>query len=292
MKKIQFALTVEEGKTLISEGIIRSDILKDKTKNGKVLFKGGTTVSRITEKLIGKSLRICGRVTRRGTVCGAGNSSAPHSILLDGEKIIHLEENMLEESLGLGPKDLIITGANAFDQYGNAALMAGGSGGDYPGMALTSWYTEGADCIITVGLEKLVPGNLNEKINKTGRKSVNHSWGMSVGLMRLPGVVYNELHALESLYDINVYVIGSGGIYDAKGATVFEAVGNSLEIDELTDIIDKIKKEEHYISGDPSSLEECSRGSINCKDHLGCLYLSKLPANSNMQNGGFDRYGN
>ncbi len=64
---IQFCLTVAEGKRLIAEGIIRLPEIIKALDSGKVLLKGGTTVSAIAERLIGKKLRISGRISPFGT---------------------------------------------------------------------------------------------------------------------------------------------------------------------------------------------------------------------------------
>lgn len=65
--RIQVTLTVPEGKRLIGEGIAARTDVKKAFRHGKILLKGGTTVSAICEELGGKPLRISGRVTPRGT---------------------------------------------------------------------------------------------------------------------------------------------------------------------------------------------------------------------------------
>lgn len=47
MKHIQVTLTPEEGKEIISLGMLKHPLLISAIKNNRTLFKGGTTVSRL-----------------------------------------------------------------------------------------------------------------------------------------------------------------------------------------------------------------------------------------------------
>ena len=68
MEHIQFTLTVEEGKALLARGVMQHPRFIEAQQTGKILLKGGTTVSRVAELAIGTPLRISGRITSRGTV--------------------------------------------------------------------------------------------------------------------------------------------------------------------------------------------------------------------------------
>lgn len=52
-------------------------------REGRVLLKGGTTVSAVAEELVGLPLRISGRVSPEGTKGAAADDGAPHSIILE-----------------------------------------------------------------------------------------------------------------------------------------------------------------------------------------------------------------
>lgn len=66
--KVQIALTVNESKRLIAKAIISLPEVKNAFEKEKILLKGGTTVSAVAEELVGVPLRICGRISKRGTV--------------------------------------------------------------------------------------------------------------------------------------------------------------------------------------------------------------------------------
>jgi hypothetical protein len=274
MKSIQVTLTVEEGKEIIALGILNHKKFNHSLKNGKILLKGGTTVSRISEKAIALPLRISGRITERGTVAELGLSKTAHTVLISGNKILDIDNTIDSEIIEFGPSDLIITGANAIDSNGNAAIMAGSPGGGLVGKSIQAWYTEGANIIIAVGIEKLIPGNILTIINKTNRKNKFLSWGMSVGLIPLMGEIVTETEAVELLADVECFAIAAGGLGKANGSTTLQISGNDEEIAKVIEIIKSIKNDSILISGDKESLLECKAHCINCHQHLGCGYKS------------------
>lgn len=59
--------------------------------------------------------------------------------------------------------------------------MVGDLGGGNVGKSISLWYSEGASIIIPVGIEKMIPGDLDKIIYRSGRRTKYFSWGMSVG---------------------------------------------------------------------------------------------------------------
>ena len=123
--KIQVTLTVEEGKRVIAKGISSLPEVNRVMKEGIILLKGGTTVSAISEALVGIKLRISGRITGRGAVTAALKVDGPHSIVIKRGKAETADGHLEEIVSQMGPKDLAICGANIVDKDGNAAMMAG-----------------------------------------------------------------------------------------------------------------------------------------------------------------------
>ncbi|MFQ6074799.1 MAG: hypothetical protein ACE5Z5_01510 [Candidatus Bathyarchaeia archaeon] len=64
--KAQVTLTVPESKLLIAKAIASLPEVQNAVKEGRVLLKGGTTVSALSEILAKTPLRISGRVTHDG----------------------------------------------------------------------------------------------------------------------------------------------------------------------------------------------------------------------------------
>ena len=150
--------------------------------------------------------------------------------------------------------------------------MAGAMFGGRPGPWIQGAWIEGVHTIIAVGLEKLVPGSVNEVIKVAGRMRADKSYGMAVGFMPVFGEIFTEVEAIKALAQVDCHVIGKGGIFGAEGSTTVLVDGRDEEVSR----IDKIYQEIHGspISGIIESLNECESGSPSCKRHLGCVYKS------------------
>lgn len=277
MKKLQVTLTVEEGKEIIALGLLKHPIFVNAKEKGRILFKGGTTVSKITEKMIDVPLRISGRITQRGTVSSKDIVEGPHSIIYSKGNWTDVDDNIVERVQRFSKNDLVICGANAIDYKGNAALMAGSPGRGNVGRSLSSWYTEGAKIIIPAGIEKMIPGDLDEIINKTGRRGKLIAWGMSVGLMPLKGELFTEVEAIKQLAKVDCFAIGAGGLGDAQGSITLEIWSpNREEFDKIVKVLKGVKSGDKEVSGIKDSLIECEAICENCTRHIGCGYKTKL----------------
>jgi len=270
---IQFTLTVPEGKSLIAQGIILLPEINKAVKSGKILLKGGTTVSVISEKLIGRKLKISGRITPLGTKASKTAVNVPHSILIQNGKAHNVDEILEETVLSMKAEDICLISANALDSEGNVALMAGAPLGGNPGKIISGLMAEGVTIIIPVGLEKLIPNKISQAVMAAGRKKADIATGMAVGLMPIIGRTFTEIDAIRTITGLEAVVIGRGGIKGAEGATVFSVEGPQKECDKLLEIIKSIKGAD--ISGEEESLEECYPGSPGCGHHLACMYRKR-----------------
>ena len=65
--------------------------------------------------------------------------------------------------------------------------------------------------VIAVGIEKMVPRNLNDvikHIKHIGRSEVDLAMGMAVGLIPIRGEIYTEMDAIETLVKVHPQIIG------------------------------------------------------------------------------------
>ena len=270
MKRIQFFLTVNEGKWLIAEAVSRMAPVRQALEKGSVVFKGGTTVSCVSELITGTALRVSGRNTPNGAKSAKTLESSIHTLLWKDGKAQSLDDSVIDGLLELKADDVLIIGANIIDSDGNAALLAGSPAGATPGRALSTMTTEGFNVIIAAGLEKLVPGKVGDSVRSAGRKGVSSAYGMACGLLPLFGKVVTELEAVRILSDVEVSVIGRGGVLGAEGGVLLQASGEDEQILILESIVQRCKGK--HLSGDPASLIECEVPSPGCKTHLSCCY--------------------
>lgn len=273
--KAQIVLTVNESKRLIAKAIVSLPEIKNALEKGKVLLKGGTTVSAIAEELVKIPLRICGRISKRGTVSSQIMSvKHPHSILVEKGKVKNIDNNIVEVVKNLGRGDIIIISGNALDSQKNVGIMAGSVSGGNPGIAVSGMFSEGAEVIIPIGFEKLITGTVRDASIAAGRKDTDVSYGMAVGLIPLYGKVITEKDAVEILADIKCTIIGKGGIMGAEGSTVMVVEGLEKEVEKILKVAEEVRGSN--ISGQKESLEECERGNSSCKNHLACIYLGGI----------------
>lgn len=270
--RVQITLTVPEGKRLVAKGLTtRADVKKAFT-HGKILLKGGTTVSAVCEELCGKPLRISGRVTPRGTKGSKEMDEIWHCAIIEKGFLRNIDGEVEQAVTTLKKGDIVILGANAFDHYGNAALMIGIALGGSPGLALCGMMSEVKKVIIAVGVEKMVPGNLNDVIKNTGRSEVDLAVGMAVGLVPVCGEIYTEIEAIKTLAKVHPQIIGKGGILGAEGATTLIIDGEKREVLKVFKILKSLKGTGE--SGFKESFIEC-KPSKKCKLHLACIYGQK-----------------
>jgi hypothetical protein len=265
--KIIYSLTVAEGKWLIAKAIAARQDIKKAYKEGKILLKGGTTVSAISEELVGIPLRISGRIAPNGLRTASKRVSSPSCLLLQQGVATGVDDQMEKVISELGADDFLIVSANIFDSHGRAAIMFGSSLGGAVGKFLSSAAVEGARVLIAVGLEKLSPGSVDKAILNTGRKKITRSTGMNVGMLPLVGEIFTEIEAIKTFGDVSVTIIGRGGIGGAEGATTFLLEGSPAEIDKVEGALKSLPKR---TSGVPESMEDCSSGGGHCINHLGC----------------------
>jgi hypothetical protein len=268
--RAQVTVTVNEAKRIIAKGISRLRSVRNALKSGKIFLKGGTTVSCVSEEVTGKPLRISGRIVPDGTKTAQVQSTGFHCALIEGGKLIDVDDSLERAVENLKAGDVAIMGANAIDVYGNAALMYGAPLGAGPGRIISALMAEIENIIIAAGLEKLVPGSITDIVPRAGRKDVNRSMGMAIGLVPLAGRIVTEKDAISLLGEVDCTVVGRGGLFGAEGATTMIIEGDKKEVENVFQIILSLKGEK--VSGTQTSLPSCTAPHERCKIHRACIY--------------------
>ncbi|HWQ61963.1 MAG TPA: hypothetical protein VN521_06605 [Negativicutes bacterium] len=268
--KGQVVVSVPTAKRLIAQAVFELPEVRAAAKQGKIILKSGTTVAALAELLEVPPLRLGGRITPDGARAAKRLVDAPHLVLLEGGQWRNVDQALTEELAKMGPDDLFITGANALDSHGVAGLMAGLSGGSAAGKALGMLCSEGIKTIIAVGLEKLIPGSIVDICRQAGRRQIDRSMGMAVGLLPLFGRVVTEKEALEMLTGAAVTVIGAGGLSGAEGATTMLVEGSADQVDKAFALI--AAQLGRPTAGAQDSLISCDCGGFACAGHRGCIY--------------------
>ncbi|MCK5552105.1 MAG: hypothetical protein KAJ09_03095 [Deltaproteobacteria bacterium] len=268
--RAQVTVTVNEAKRIIAKGISRMPSVQNALRSGKIFLKGGTTVSCVSEELTGKPLRISGRIVPEGTKTAQVQSLGFHCALIEGGELIDADESLEQTIENLKAQDVAVIGANAIDVFGNSALMYGIALGGGPGRIISGVIAEIENIIIAAGLEKLVPGSITDIVTKAGRKNVDRSIGMAVGLIPLGGRIITEKDAISLLAEVSCTVVGRGGVFGAEGATTMIIEGDKREVENVFQIILSLKDQK--VSGTQKSLPSCTAPHERCKIHRACIY--------------------
>lgn len=269
-KKVQVTLTSNESKRLIAQAAVQMPEVQHCLQTGhKLLLAGGTTVSAMSEELGYGPMRISGRIDAGGTRSAQGPAPTPHNLLIQDEHAVNVDRNIQAVIEQMDNSDLIITGANAIDHQGRAALAFAALGGGSRGHALHSAYMQGIPTVVLCGLNKLIP-DLGMAMAHSGRSGVEQSMGAAIGLYNIFGPIITEIKAFDILFNVQAVAIAGSGIGSGEGSRTFILLGEADDVHRAWEHVLSLKGAS--LSGDKESLSVCYGGCDNCVRHVACMY--------------------
>ena len=264
-------LTPSESKRLIAKAVAVLPEVKKALESGRMIISEGTTNAYVMEELLGISLPR--EVYACGVIAGGGMSAVPTEVrtmpyLLNCGKPVDTrppEEQRLkpgaiaDDADWVHPRanwevhaelikefeadDVLIKGATAVDQWGNAGVFVAEGDGGSIGRDLPVVLARGSHLIVPVGLEKLVP-SVTEASRNCGSLRFKHAFGFCPGLMPLTNAkVITEVQALRILTGIAAIHVASGGIGGSEGAVVLSLGGREDAVDRAFELVKSIKGE-------------------------------------------------
>lgn len=275
MVKVQVTVTPSEAKRLIARAIAQMPVVRKALENGRILLKGGTTVSAAAEELTSTVLRISGRITPRGTKTANTASYCPHRVVIESGRVRAIDSDALLEETGIqmGKDDVLITGANALDVNRKAAVMVGHPLGGQAKL-IPAIIARGVPAIIAVGWEKLIPCTIEQAAAAAGREGIDMAMGMAVGLIPLQGTVVTETDAVGMLAEVTTTVIGAGGILGGEGSTTFVIQGERSQVKKAWEAVSAVKGA--ALSGEADTLTECEAKCPRCSERFTVGQTRKL----------------
>jgi len=239
-------LTPSESKRLIAKGLVAMQEVQDALQSGRIVVCTGSTNAYVAEELLGEPFQreefITGRIVD-GKFGASGGPNRLSTFVVDkGKKSAIPWQDALKE---LKAGDVVLKGANAVDADGNAGILLGNPVAGTIGAVLGPVVALGAELIVPVGLEKLVPSVLDAAIAYSGVRRIKHTLdGYPVGYMPLVNAtVVTEIQALETLFSVEAIHIASGGIDGSEGSVVILVEGLEPDVKECMDFIASIKGE-------------------------------------------------
>jgi hypothetical protein len=251
----QFLITPSAGKRLIAMALTRHTALKKAFKTGTVVIIAGTTNGYLAEEILNlteQSIEFSKKRFFRGVVIPPSlprsasgrlidESGFPGDVVIEkgvwkrGKTIFDVVDQLVEG-------DVILKGANALDIiHKKAAIFIGHPKGGTIGAAIQAVIGRRVRLIIPVGLEKRIPGDLDDlavKLNSPG----------STGPRLLPvnGEVFSEIEALKLLCDVEAEIIAAGGVAGAEGSVWLGITGNEESVKKAESILISIQSEKEF----------------------------------------------
>lgn len=242
--KAQITLTPSESKRLIAKALVKHERVKRAFKKGIVVINLGSTNAFVAEELLKSGLAkerfVAGMIDGKGTCVVPRKERLDSIVLREGVVCDEGVEDVVRE---MGPDDLFIKGANAVDPRGVAGVMLASKTGGTIGHVLGTLKARGVPIIIPVGLEKLIPDSIEKVSTVAGIYQMDLSTGAPVGVMPLSGEVITEREAFKLLGDVEVHVIGAGGIGGGEGSYTFIIEGGERWVKDIFDVVKSIKGE-------------------------------------------------
>ncbi|MFH0847496.1 MAG: hypothetical protein V1894_05545 [Chloroflexota bacterium] len=239
------SLTPAESKRIIARGITVLPEIKRALKEGVIIIGRGTTNTFVTEELLGsvienKAEYSRGIITNGELKVNLRRGGGYDFVLKDGELWNAKPQEVI---LQFTRNDVFLKGASAIDASGEAAVLAANPEAGTIGYAMMPLTARGANLIVPVGLEKMVP-SVAAAVRKCGVYNYKYSTGSPCSLIPLINAkVVTEIQALSLLFGVNATHVASGGIGGSEGSVVLVIEGTATCLEKAFDFIKSIKGE-------------------------------------------------
>ena len=249
--KALVTLTSEESKRLIAKAIAKMPAVLKAREKGIIGFTVCTSAAFAAEEVIGEPLDLakycCGFVHANGMCFEHPDENTRELVLVEGRQtwLDWPAENISQFLERMGPEDVIIKSGNVLGTDGRAAaLMASPDGGEF-GKCLPYIYAAGIELIVPMTLNKSLHVDIDELASMAGAKRLDSKWtyGLTVGIMPLPGRVVTEIEALEILAGVQALPLSTGAFGTGEGAVSILIRGDDSRVEKAWELIRAIKGE-------------------------------------------------
>ena len=219
-------LTPTQSKKLIAEAVAIHPAVRRALEDGTIVISNGTTNAYVASRLLGREvpeLKYCAGIVRNGELdVIPTDERIPPIILRRGKE---LQADLGEVLSEFSHEDVLIKGGNAVDTEGVVGVLMSSREGGTIGRSLGIIKARGANLLMPVGLEKLIP-SVSEAARYLGQDRIGVSTGEKAGLMPIVGAeVISELQALRLLAGVKVIMVASGGWGESQGAVTLSVSG-------------------------------------------------------------------
>lgn len=237
-------LNPSESKRLIARAVAGLPEVRQAHADGRLAVTGGSTNALVLEELTGEKVAphsySIGMVADGLLTTSVADDRVPSRFFVKGE-IVQMEARDFYKTLERG--DVVVKGANAVDDSGNAGVLVGNETGGTIGALMGIACVRGIPLVIPVGLEKLVP-SVAEAAAGWGQLTLDYAMGLSCWLTPVTtGLVVTEIQALGLLAGVRARLVAAGGIGGSEGAVVLLLEGREENLNEAVEVVGKVKGE-------------------------------------------------
>ena len=243
-------LTCEESKRLIGKGIAALPTVQKAKERGVIGFCICSSAKYVAEELLQEPLPasapyVCGYVSGEGLYAVPDGQAGKQLVLVDGEPIWldWPKENLTKYIKTMDAHDVIIKSGNILDPNRKAGTLVGMSNGGEYGKYLPYILSRGITLIVPMTLNKSVPYELDEIISEMGITKFNptRTHGEPCGMLPLPGLVFTECDALETLTGVKALPAAIGGFGDSQGTVALLLRGQEKNVENAWNLIESLK---------------------------------------------------
>ena len=248
----QIVITPAAGKRLIGKAIAVHPAVKTALESGTVVIVAGTTNAYVAEEILAatgeaqefKRGHFYRGITLPPAKPTTDSGRSPDESTFPGDVVLvngkwEKGKEIFDVVDGLREGDVILKGANAVDLVsGRAAILIGHPKAGTIGAALQAVAGRRVQLIVPVGVEKRIPGDLDELAairNAPGVKGPR--------LLPVPGEVVTELEAIELLTGVSADLLAAGGVGGAEGCVWLMVEGTGEQEEKAAELLKAIAGE-------------------------------------------------
>jgi hypothetical protein len=250
----QYVVTPAAGKRLMAKAMANHPAVLSVLESGTLVILAGTTNGYIAEEVLTATGQIEGFSRQRyhrgitlppsrpkSPSWQSAESGFPGDVILSKGRW-QKGRTIYDVSDELKAGDLILKGANALDyQRKRAAILIGHPKAGTIGLSLQAMIGKRVRLILPVGLEKCIPGDLDEIAQR-----INAHSETGLRFFPVPGEVFTEIEAIARLTGATAEVIGSGGVCGAEGSVWLAVTGTEKQINDTDSILKEVLSEPPY----------------------------------------------
>jgi hypothetical protein len=240
----QLCVTTSMGKRLIGKAMVHHPDIQRVLDKGTLVVIAGTTNGYVAEEILrslGQAEGFSRQGFRRGLAVAPGarvpGADFPGDVVMvDGQW--QRGRTILDVAEDLGPGDVVLKGANAFDMRGQAAVQIGHPQGGTILATMAAVVGRRVQLIVPVGLEKRVLEDVNVLARRCAAPDAH-----GPRLMPMLGEIFTEMDAIRLLTGAGSCLVAAGGIYGAEGAAWLGILGTEEEIKAAAELIQSVSDE-------------------------------------------------